>query len=175
MVGFKTALFFRLQAITLTVFLNRAAIMTSAARTNDKQWADGPCSLVATPLYVTKKVYCCPSRHGSREWKANGPSQTDIFTLGATHMAHIHNAILRGYNSIYLQAPYVTNEDKPEFIGYAQAWFRFVKSHHDDEELDLFPKMEEVVRTKGIWDETHKEHGTYKVSFVLITKSHKSA
>jgi hemerythrin-like domain-containing protein len=87
--------------------------------------------------------------------------QTDIFTLGATHMAHIHNAILRGYNSIYIQAPYVTNEDKPEFIGYAQAWFRFVKSHHDDEELELFPKVEEVVGSKDIWNDTHKEHGAY--------------
>jgi hypothetical protein len=56
MVGVKTTLFFQLQAISLTVFLNRAAIMTSAAHTNDKPWADGPCSLVATPQYVTKKV-----------------------------------------------------------------------------------------------------------------------
>lgn len=88
-----------------------------------------------------------------------GMLQTDIFTLGATHMAHIHNAILRGYNSIYNQALHVTDEDKPEFIGYAQAWFRFVKSHHDDEEQELFPKVEEVVGTKGIWDKTHKEHG----------------
>jgi len=53
----------------------------------------------------------------------------------------------------------VTSEDKADFIGYAQAWFRFVKSHHDDEELELFPRVEEVVGTKGIWEETHKEHG----------------
>ena len=74
-------------------------------------------------------------------------------------MAHIHNAILRGYNSIYQQAPYVTDEDKPEFIGYAQTWFRFVQSHHDDEEQELFPQVEEVVGTKGIWEKTHQEHG----------------
>jgi hemerythrin-like domain-containing protein len=76
-------------------------------------------------------------------------------------MAHIHNAILRGYNSIYLQAPHVNNEDKPEFIAYAQTWFRFLKSHHDDEELELFPKVEEVVGSKGIWKESHEEHGGY--------------
>jgi hemerythrin-like domain-containing protein len=74
-------------------------------------------------------------------------------------MAHIHNAILRGYNSIYLQATHVTDEDKPEFIGYARTWFRFVKSHHDDEESGLFPAVEQVLGTKGIWDETRKEHG----------------
>jgi hemerythrin-like domain-containing protein len=87
-------------------------------------------------------------------------------------MAHIHNAILRGYNSIYLQAPFVTDEDKPEFIGYAQAWFRFVKSHHDDEELELFPKVEGVVGLKGIWEETQKEHGIYNVFHALITLSY---
>jgi hypothetical protein len=60
-------------------------------------------------------------------------------------MAHIHNAILRGYNSIYLQAPHISDVDKPAFIGYALTWFRFVKSHHDSEEFELFPKVEDVL------------------------------
>lgn len=74
-------------------------------------------------------------------------------------MAHIHNSILRGYNSIYLQAPHVIEGDKSAFVNYARTWYRFVKSHHDDEEGELFPKVEEVLGTKGIWEETHKEHG----------------
>jgi hemerythrin-like domain-containing protein len=78
-------------------------------------------------------------------------------------MAHIHNAILRGYNSIYQQGPHVQEADKPAFIGYALTWYRFVKSHHDDEEAELFPKVEEVLGESGkdIWDETHKEHGMH--------------
>lgn len=75
-------------------------------------------------------------------------------------MAHIHNAILRGYNSIYQQAPHVSDPDKSAFIGYALTWFKFVKSHHDDEEAVLFPKIAEVLGSKNqkIWDETHREH-----------------
>jgi hemerythrin-like domain-containing protein len=73
-------------------------------------------------------------------------------------MAHIHNSILRGYNSIYLQAPHVNNDDKPAFIGYSLTWYRFVKSHHDDEEMELFPKVEEQLNNKDIWKETHEEH-----------------
>lgn len=78
-------------------------------------------------------------------------------------MAHIHNAILRGYNSIYLQAEHVEQEDKPAFIGYALTWFRFVKSHHDDEEAELFPKVAEVLHCKDddIWGDTHKEHESF--------------
>ncbi|KAK3209445.1 hypothetical protein GRF29_69g1811578 [Pseudopithomyces chartarum] len=106
-----------------------------------KQWADSPCPLIPTPQYKTKK--------------------TDVFTTGATHMAHIHNAILRGYNSIYRQAPHITHEDKNDFIGYALAWFKFVKSHHDDEEAELFPKVEEIMGRNDLWTETHAEHESF--------------
>ena len=91
-------------------------------------------------------------------------SQTDIFTVGATHMAHIHNAILRGYNSIYLQAPHIKDADKAAFLGYSLTWVRFVKSHHDDEETELFPAVEQVLNDKSIWGETHKEHGKSTIS-----------
>ena len=37
-------------------------------------------------------------------------SQTDMFHLGATHMGLMHNAILRGYNSVYQQAKHVRDE-----------------------------------------------------------------
>ena len=73
-------------------------------------------------------------------------------------MALLHNAVLRGFNSIYLQAPHVKPADYAAFIGYSLAWYRFVKSHHDDEEESLFPKMEDVLKEKGIWEQTHQEH-----------------
>jgi hemerythrin-like domain-containing protein len=76
-------------------------------------------------------------------------------------MAHIHNAILRGYNSIYLQAPHISDVDKSGFIGYALTWFRFVKSHHDSEEFELFPKVEDVLHRNDIWGVTHDEHRMY--------------
>ena len=40
-------------------------------------------------------------------------------------MALAHNGIIRGLNSIYLQAPHVKPEDKPDFVGYALTWFGF--------------------------------------------------
>lgn len=86
-------------------------------------------------------------------------NQTDIFTSGATHMALLHNSILRGYNSIIHQAPVVLDHDKADFVGYSLAWYRFVKSHHDDEEETLFTKIEELLKDKNVFAETHKEHG----------------
>ncbi|KAG9602720.1 hypothetical protein KCU77_g2435, partial [Aureobasidium melanogenum] len=108
---------------------------------NNLHWADGPCELVHTPQFLSKKE--------------------DIWTKGATHMALFHNAILRGFNSIYLQAPYVKVEDYAAFVGYSLTWYRFVKSHHDDEEGELFPKVDDILKEEGIWNETHQEHESF--------------
>ncbi|EGZ76907.1 hypothetical protein NEUTE2DRAFT_52908 [Neurospora tetrasperma FGSC 2509] len=113
--------------------------MTSVAPT--KAWADEPIKLITTPQYATKK--------------------TDIFTSGATHMALLHNSIFRGYNSIYQQAAHVADQDKADFVGYCLTWYRFVKSHHDDEEQSLFPKIEDLLQDKTVFDETHKEHEAF--------------
>lgn len=78
-------------------------------------------------------------------------------------MCLLHNAIIRGFNSIYLQAPHVPENDVADFIGYSLTWFRFVKSHHDDEEANLFTKVEEVLNDKKIWGETHEEHGMLSI------------
>ncbi|KAL2137277.1 hypothetical protein VTI74DRAFT_5008 [Chaetomium olivicolor] len=114
-------------------------MMTS--RAPSKPWADQPLRLVVTPQYQTKR--------------------TDIFTSGATHMALLHNSILRGWNSIYHQAPIVRDQDKADFVGYCLAWFKFVKSHHDDEEASLFPKIEDLLNDKTAFEATHKEHESF--------------
>lgn len=114
---------------------------SSPASGSSKPWADGPMKLVGTPIYVTKK--------------------TDLFSTGASHMALLHNSIFRGYNSIYLQAPHVKDADKPDFVGYCLTWYKFVKSHHDDEEETLFTKVEELLDDKTIFEDTHKEHGMW--------------
>lgn len=127
------------------MFITRSPFFMSAPALDAagvQPWADSPIKLVTTPQFETKK--------------------TDIFTTGATHMALLHNAILRGYNSVYQQAPHVKPADKYDFIGYALTWHKFVATHHDDEEATLFPKVEEVLGgDKDIWAGTHKEHEAF--------------
>ncbi|KAI0860863.1 hypothetical protein F4860DRAFT_477973 [Xylaria cubensis] len=128
--------------ILIGLFITRSPLlMTSTAPMPSKPWADAPLKLITTPQFETKK--------------------TDIFTTGATHMALLHNSIFRGYNSIYQQAPNIKDVDKNDFIGYALTWYKFVKSHHDDEEVSLFTRVEEVLDDKTIWEETHKEHEAF--------------
>ncbi|KAH8722529.1 hypothetical protein GQ44DRAFT_711616 [Phaeosphaeriaceae sp. PMI808] len=138
----KFLIFSPLIAVILALFFYQTPLKMSTNSPDARErWAEYPCALVITPIYATKK--------------------NDIFTTGAAHMAHIHNAILRGYNSIYLQAPHIKEGDKAAFIGYASTWFRFVKSHHDDEEAELFPAVEKVLGEQDVWEETHAEHESF--------------
>ncbi|KAK8136785.1 hypothetical protein PG984_004725 [Apiospora sp. TS-2023a] len=128
--------------ILIGLFLTRSPyMMATVAPSASKPWADGPIKLVATPQYETKK--------------------TDIFTTGATHMALVHNSILRGYNSIYQQAAHVKPADYSDFIGYCLTWHKFVVSHHDDEEDTLFTAVANVLDDKTIWEGTLKEHEAF--------------
>ncbi|KAA8635337.1 hypothetical protein SMACR_01557 [Sordaria macrospora] len=127
--------------LIVALLLTRAPAFTMTSVAPTKAWADEPMKLITTPQYATKK--------------------TDIFTSGATHMALLHNSIFRGYNSIYQQAAHVADQDKADFIGYCLTWYRFVKSHHDDEEQSLFPKIEDLLQDKTVFEETHKEHEAF--------------
>ena len=84
----------------------------------------------------------------------------DGFTQEASHMTISHNVIIRGYNSIYQQAPRVTAlADKKDFICYCLAWHRYVHDHHQYEETGLFPVIEQATGEKGVMDGEVEQHG----------------
>lgn len=56
MFGLKSTLFCALQAIVLAFLLFRAPSTMTTGVAN-KPWADGPCPLITTPQYATKKVF----------------------------------------------------------------------------------------------------------------------
>lgn len=74
-------------------------------------------------------------------------------------MALLHNSLIRGYNSIFLQAAHVRDEDKADFVGYSKTWVRFIKSHHDDEEDLLFPEIKGMLSDQHVCGDMHEEHG----------------
>ena len=78
----------------------------------------------------------------------------------ASEMAIIHNVWIKGWNSIYQQAPYILERDYPDFIQYCLAWHTCLEVHHDGEEEDLFPKVEEAIGRKGFLSVAVDQHGT---------------
>ncbi|UKZ74863.1 hypothetical protein TrVFT333_002533 [Trichoderma virens FT-333] len=61
------------------------------------KWADGPLELIETPS-ATRQIADHPAHYVANE------------------MAFAHNAMLRGLNAIYLQAPYIPRADVADFL-----------------------------------------------------------
>ena len=73
-------------------------------------------------------------------------NQTDHASVHiASEMAYAHNSMLRGINSIYLQAPHVRpGPDTADFLFFVKAWARWVREHHELEETRMFPAFEAI-------------------------------
>jgi len=74
-------------------------------------------------------------------------------------MALSHNSLIRGFNSIYQQAPRLSPSDRDDFIGYSLAWNDCLVKHHLYEETLFFPAIEEATGVKGIMDGEVEQHG----------------
>ncbi|KAI0812153.1 hypothetical protein GGR55DRAFT_614670 [Xylaria sp. FL0064] len=75
------------------------------------------------------------------------PARTQNITHPALHIAneisHIHNAMLRGLNSIYLQAPHVRRErDIADLLFLTQSWSTWLLDHHHLKENTMLPSFE---------------------------------
>ncbi|KAH7324527.1 hypothetical protein B0I35DRAFT_424382 [Stachybotrys elegans] len=105
-------------------------------------YTDTPLVPMATPKYLTGK--------------------DDPFTLEASKMAISHNSFIRGFNSIYQQAPRVqTDIDKSDFVEYCIAWHDCVEAHHRYEEVAFFPKVDQAAGRIGLMDGAVREHALF--------------
>ncbi|OLN85425.1 hypothetical protein CCHL11_07994 [Colletotrichum chlorophyti] len=107
-------------------------------------YADHPYALIPTPAYQS-----------SQDEKRSEP---DMFTRVASEMALVHNMIIRGLNSIYLQAPHVAASDTKRFLKYILAWYSLVHVHHSGEEAEFFPTIEKMTEQKGLMECNVSQH-----------------
>lgn len=78
--------------------------------------------------------------------------------MGSSHMCCVHNAIFRGFNSIYQQAPHIEDGDKASFIGYCRTWLKFLETHTEEEDSGLFAMTEQLLG-EDVFQSLHGEHG----------------
>lgn len=76
-------------------------------------------------------------------------------------MCVVHNAMVRGLNSIVIQGPNIQPADYTDFIGYSLCWHAVVHEHHTSEEDQFFPDIEKAVGEKGLLDSNVEEHRKY--------------
>ncbi|KAK2027624.1 hemerythrin HHE cation binding domain-containing protein [Colletotrichum zoysiae] len=108
-------------------------------------YADHPYALIPTPT------------HQAAQNEKDAP-KPDMFTRVASEMALVHNMVIRGLNSIYLQAPFVSPSDAEAFLRYTLAWYSLVHVHHSCEEADFFPAIEEMAGQKGLMECNVSQH-----------------
>lgn len=83
-------------------------------------------------------------------------------------MSLAHNGIIRGLNSIYLQAANIPR-DEPEtirdFFTYCQCWSESMHHHHDAEETIFFPSIEKITGVEGIMERNMEQHRAFTPGF----------
>lgn len=85
-------------------------------------------------------------------------------------MAHIHNMFLRGMNAIYHQCESVTQpKDVNDFTLFIKAWADGVHTHHEGEEVDVFPVWDELARAAGasgnVTKKNVEQHHAFETGF----------
>ncbi|KAL6705071.1 hypothetical protein ACN47E_007330 [Coniothyrium glycines] len=93
----------------------------------------------------------------------------------AVEMANVHNLILRGLNSIYLQAPKISKPvDVADFMLYIIAWADTVHHHHSVEESMFFPEIEKIAQEVGhpekLMDANIDQHHAFEAKLVETSK-----
>ncbi len=77
-------------------------------------------------------------------------------------MSHVHNTLIRGLNSIYLQGPHVCSPtDIRDFLFFCAAWVKTVEHHHDTEEKVLFPAIRKLTKKPGLMEGNHQQHEAF--------------
>ena len=78
-------------------------------------------------------------------------------------MAFAHNAMIRGINSIYNQAPNVREtEDIVDFLFFVRSWANWVGHHHHLEETLMFPSFEKIMEKPGFLQANIEQHHAFE-------------
>jgi hemerythrin-like domain-containing protein len=88
-------------------------------------------------------------------------------------MSLAHNGIIRGLNSIYLQAPHLPSPSLSslnatitrDFLTYCQCWSESMHHHHDAEEEVYFPAIENIAGVKGLMEQNVEQHRAFTPGF----------
>ncbi|KAM6483684.1 hypothetical protein HDV62DRAFT_333116 [Trichoderma sp. SZMC 28011] len=120
--------------------------MASTEANSSRPWADGPFELIS----ITSLGY------------KPGEKVAPYHSMAA-EMITVHNCLLRGINSVYLQCVNVERspESIPAFIKYATAWGHILHEHHTTEEKWFFPEIEAITGEKGIMDVNVEQHHAF--------------
>lgn len=84
-----------------------------------------------------------------------------MFDHCASEMLIVHRMMVLALNSIYLQAPHIQPADAKAFCRYIIYWHDLLSAHHEGEEAEFFPDVEQMSGEKGIMEANVKQHHAF--------------
>lgn len=87
-------------------------------------------------------------------------------------MTFLHNLIIRGFNSILIQAPYIKpgTPAASDILTFTTLVTGFLHHHHDTEEGFFFPEVEKAIGEKGFMDQNISQHDAFEGKLDMLTK-----
>jgi hemerythrin-like domain-containing protein len=73
-------------------------------------------------------------------------------------MANVHNTIIRGINSMLLQARHIPAADSADFVRFALAFCVLLHEHHETEETLYFPMIDAATGVENLMDKNVVQH-----------------
>ncbi|KAL7933071.1 hypothetical protein V8C35DRAFT_304853 [Trichoderma chlorosporum] len=121
--------------------------MASTETSNTRPWADEPFQLISIATLGYEP----------------GENIKPYHSLAA-EMIIVHNCLIRGINSVYLQCINVERSPAsvPAFIKYASVWGDNLHEHHMTEEKWIFPEIEAIIGEKGVMDVNVQQHHAFE-------------
>ena len=96
-------------------------------------------------------------------YQQTGPAKGTLYM--AREMIIVHNILLRGANSIYLQCVNVGQRGTPEhvsaFVSYCRTWAALLHEHHEGEEDWMFPTVEAMAGVPGLMAANVDQHKAF--------------
>lgn len=80
-------------------------------------------------------------------------------------MCEFHNTLFRGFDALYLQAPYVSSSDPvraANFLFYSATLCSILHIHHDWEEVSYFPALERIAGKPGLFQVNVVQHDAFE-------------
>lgn len=125
--------------------LRTLSTMSIEPKFDSNPWADSPFALIPTPFG--------PSL----------PKDAHFAHYMAHNMVHIHNMILRSFNAIYNQAPFLScPTDITDFLRFCSLAIAALHHHHTTEEAIFFPQIESLVGKPGCMDSNVQQHRQFE-------------
>jgi hypothetical protein len=138
-------------------------------------WADTPFSLIETPSKTENdsvNLHKTLSSIEQKNRKANEEAQLSHSSIHcASEMAHAHNVLIRGLNSLYQQAPHVTQpNDIRDFLVFCKAWVVMATHHHDTEESTIFPRLAAFTNNPNIMAVNMEQHEAFHTGLLHLAE-----